>query len=91
MPVLRQKIVSQLIAGEPLRDAPAISNVRHLALVARARASTARAAALAESGASEEVLLVEIAEARHALEELTGQKTDDDLLRHVFERFCVGK
>ena len=23
--------------------------------------------------------------------EITGRKTTDDLLRHIFERFCIGK
>ena len=26
-----------------------------------------------------------------ALEEMTGLKTTDDMLRHIFERFCIGK
>ena len=29
--------------------------------------------------------------ARETLEELTGQRTPDDLLNHIFSRFCVGK
>ena len=26
-----------------------------------------------------------------ALEELTGKRTPDDVLEHIFERFCIGK
>jgi tRNA U34 5-carboxymethylaminomethyl modifying GTPase MnmE/TrmE len=34
---------------------------------------------------------VELSAAREALEELTGRRTADDLLVHIFSRFCVGK
>jgi tRNA U34 5-carboxymethylaminomethyl modifying GTPase MnmE/TrmE len=30
-------------------------------------------------------------EARGAFEEITGRRTSDDLLAHIFERFCIGK
>jgi len=26
-----------------------------------------------------------------ALEEVTGKRTSEDLLRHIFSRFCIGK
>ena len=29
--------------------------------------------------------------ARDALEEVSGRRTSDDVLAHVFEKFCVGK
>jgi len=40
---------------------------------------------------SEEFPLLDLQEAAHALQEITGQRTSDDLLRHIFERFCIGK
>ena len=41
--------------------------------------------------ASEELVLADIADARRALEEVTGKRTTEDLLRRIFERFCIGK
>jgi tRNA U34 5-carboxymethylaminomethyl modifying GTPase MnmE/TrmE len=41
--------------------------------------------------ASEELILADIAEARRAFEEVTGKRTSEDVLRRIFERFCVGK
>jgi tRNA U34 5-carboxymethylaminomethyl modifying GTPase MnmE/TrmE len=41
--------------------------------------------------ASEELLLADIADARRALEEVTGKRTTEDLLRRIFEQFCIGK
>jgi len=88
---LRRRLADQLGAAEERRDPPAISNVRHLHLVDRAIESLARATDAADRGATEELLLAELSLARQALEELTGRRTPDDLLQHVFSRFCVGK
>ena len=93
---LRRAIVDELTDGSsaPLRDRPAITNVRHIALVQRAHEALerARAAASAAGGAlPEEFVLADLQQARAALEEITGRRTPDDLLTHIFERFCVGK
>jgi tRNA modification GTPase len=88
---LRARIVSTLTEREELRDVPAISNVRHLDLVDRAIASLNQAVAALDAGATEELVLTDLGAARRALEELTGTRTADDLLRHIFEKFCVGK
>jgi tRNA modification GTPase len=88
---LRARIVSTLADREDVRDVPAISNIRHLALVDEALAAVTRAGAALGRGATEELVLADLAAARQALEELTGKRTPDDLLRHIFARFCVGK
>jgi tRNA modification GTPase len=88
---LRAAILRVLTAGETLRDTPSISNARHLALVERAELAVNEAQLVVANGGSEEEALVEIGIARNALEELTGRTTDEDLLRHIFGRFCVGK
>jgi tRNA modification GTPase len=88
---LRERIVSTLAGREDARDVPAITNIRHLALVDDALAAVTRAGAALADGATEELVLADLAAARQALEELTGRKTPDDVLRHIFARFCVGK
>jgi len=93
---LRRAIVDELTDGSsaPLRDRPSITNVRHIALVQRAHEALerARAAASDAGGAlSEEFVLADLQEARAALEEVTARRAPDDLLAHIFERFCVGK
>ncbi len=80
-----------LAAGEVLRDCPAITNVRHATLLGRARASLMNAAAVIEQAAPEEIVLIDLQDAAQALQEITGRRTTDDLLRHIFERFCIGK
>ena len=91
---LRRAMTTALGSAAPARDRPAITNVRHLALVQRADEALRRArdAAAADGGAlSEEFILADLQEARAALEEISGRRATDALLEHIFSRFCVGK
>ena len=90
---LRRKIVAALDV-DLQRDRPAITNVRHIAQAERARdaLTRARAAALADGGSmSEEFVLADLSDARTALEEISGRRATEDLLAHIFSRFCIGK
>ena len=84
-------IASTLTETEQLRDSPQLTNTRHAILLERARASLERTAAALDDLVSEEFPLLDLQEAAHALQEITGKKTSDDLLRHIFARFCIGK
>ncbi len=88
---LVEAIGQALGSGEELRDRPQVTNVRHAMLLERARESLTRAASALESEVSEEFPLLDLQEAGAALQEITGKRTADDLLRHIFERFCIGK
>ncbi len=90
---LRRRLVEALDV-EPARDRPAITNVRHIALVERAHEALARAraAALDANGAlPEEFVLADLTDARTALEEISGRRATEDLLAHIFSKFCIGK
>jgi tRNA modification GTPase len=90
---LRCRIVAALDV-DLMRDRPAITNMRHIGLVERAHVALGRAlaAARAEGGSmSEEFVLADLAEARAAFEEVSGRRAPDDLLEHIFARFCIGK
>ncbi|HUE86816.1 MAG TPA: tRNA uridine-5-carboxymethylaminomethyl(34) synthesis GTPase MnmE [Vicinamibacterales bacterium] len=91
---LVDRMAAALGAGEALRDQPLVSNVRHGDLLRQCDAALARAAdALSASNQtiSEEFILADLQEAAAALQEITGQRTTDDLLAHIFSRFCIGK
>jgi tRNA modification GTPase len=91
---LADRIVSRLADGELQRDPPAVTNVRHVTLLEEARRSLehARAAYTETAGTlPEEFLIADLQEARHRLEEVTGRRSAEDVLRHIFEKFCVGK
>jgi tRNA modification GTPase len=88
---LRRAIAVQLTARDDLRDPPVISNARHLNRVDDAREAVTRAETALQAGSTEELVLVDLNQARRALEDITGRRTADDLLRHIFSKFCVGK
>ena len=91
MSQLRDAIAAVLAGSDALRDAPAVTNQRHLALLERAHESLSRGADALAHGAPEELALADLQEARGFLDEIVGRRTTDDLLRHIFERFCIGK
>ena len=88
---LRHRIARAVTARDDLRDPPAISNVRHLALVDEARDAMDTAARAMAAGATEEVVLADLSRARRALEEITGRRTSGDVLEAIFQKFCIGK
>ena len=88
--VLRRRLIEALEI-EPIGDSPAITNVRHIGLVRRAQDGLVRARTAARAALSEEFVLADLQEARIALEEITGQRTPDDVLTHIFSKFCIGK
>ncbi len=90
---MRTELV-RVLDVEPARDQPAITNLRHARLVQTAHDALGRArAALVERGrsVSEEFVLADLQHARNALEEISGRRAPEDLLAHIFARFCIGK
>ncbi|MEO5741803.1 MAG: tRNA uridine-5-carboxymethylaminomethyl(34) synthesis GTPase MnmE [Vicinamibacterales bacterium] len=93
---LRGAIRQTLEGANPAtaRDTAAVTNVRHAALLERARSSLRRAGDAIEAPGgpvAEEFVLTDLQDARAALEEVTGKRTPEDLLSHIFSRFCIGK
>ncbi len=82
------------MGDEPLRDTALVTNLRHEQLLRVARGALGRACeglAACGGGVDEELVLADIAAARVALESITGRRTTEDVLRRIFERFCIGK
>jgi tRNA modification GTPase len=92
---LKSIIVDGLSAGGKVeRDTAAVTNIRHIELLERARNALVRARCAvsdADGQLSEEFVLADLQDARHAFEEITGKRTADDVLAHIFARFCIGK
>jgi len=90
---LRRRIIRALDV-DLQADRPAITNVRHIALVEEADRALLRARQAAVTDGQtmpEEFVLADLQDARSRLEEITGQRTPEDLLAHIFSRFCIGK
>ncbi|MDA1093937.1 MAG: tRNA uridine-5-carboxymethylaminomethyl(34) synthesis GTPase MnmE [Acidobacteria bacterium] len=88
---LRVALRSALMGEEGLRDTPTVGNLRHIGLLDQAGAALEEAEAAVETGATEEFVLADLQRARAAFEELTGVRTPDDVVNHIFARFCIGK
>ncbi len=70
---------------------PSVTNVRHVHSLRRVQAALRRGAQLVERAAPGELVAAELAQAADALGEITGETTPEDVLEHIFARFCVGK
>jgi tRNA modification GTPase len=89
--IVRTAIMRELTGSERLRDTPSISNARHIALLGEARSHLVSARAAAAAATPEEFVMTDLAAARACFDEVVGVRTSDDVLRHIFERFCIGK
>ncbi len=73
------------------REYVALSNVRHRDSLEKCAAALQRFTANAMGGLYPELLAIELREALHALGEITGETTTDDILDQIFKQFCIGK
>jgi len=79
------------LAGGDSTDGACTARARHVAALERAGAHLAVAeSALVERNAGE-LAAEELREVQHALGEITGEFTSEDLLGAIFSSFCVGK
>jgi len=82
---------AKLMAAVGWRDQEAgafMARERHLRALSVAQSHLERSA---EVLASAELFAEELRLAQHALSEITGEFTSDDLLGEIFTRFCIGK
>ena len=64
---------------------------RHLEALARARASVEAAAGILKETRAGELVAQELRVAQRALDEISGEFTNEDLLGRIFSSFCIGK
>src|SRR3989338_5804771 len=70
---------------------PFVSNVRHINALRDCSSAVEEAQAVFRKGLSLEFASEEIKRAVHFLDTITGRNIDNDLLEHIFSRFCIGK
>jgi len=87
---LRAAVADAALGGDHA-DAVWVSNIRHVDALRRVREALARAGELASAGQPHELTAAELADATAALGEITGETTPEDVLRRIFDRFCIGK
>ncbi len=91
---LAAEIRSALGVEAAERDTVAVTNRRHIGLMEAARSALGRAVENLEAAGgelSEEFVLQDLHAAGAALEEVRGRRAPEELLEHIFSRFCIGK
>lgn len=92
VPELRQKILALAAPVSGLApESEFITNLRHRQAIETAVCSLAKAREAAVRRVPHEMLLLDLYDALHALDALTGATTVDDVLGRIFSTFCVGK
>ena len=88
---LREAILTLATGGASTSGGATLTSLRHRDAVTRAHADLLRARDAAQHATPHEMLLLDLYAALHALDELTGQTTNDDILHRIFSTFCIGK
>jgi tRNA modification GTPase len=87
---LRQHLKEQAGVGD-LGEGVYTARRRHLDAIERARARFRAGREALTRARAGELLAEELRESQHALAEITGEFTPDDLLGRIFAEFCIGK
>jgi tRNA modification GTPase len=88
---LRRAILSQLTRDAPGAETALLTNLRQQQAVSMALAALVRAQQATVATIPHEMILLDLYEALHALDALTGTTTSDDILNLIFSKFCIGK
>jgi tRNA modification GTPase len=91
---LRAAIHAGLGRGDTEADPPIVTNVRHARLLAKVvdgLESMLNDLSNPACPPPEEVVVHNLTSVRALLEEISGTRTPDDVLAHIFARFCIGK
>jgi tRNA modification GTPase len=89
---LRGEILRQIGGnGATQQETGFLTNVRHQQLVQDSLGSLDRAANALKTQMPHEMILLDLYGALHALDEITGATTADDILNLIFGSFCIGK
>ena len=89
---LRSEILRHIGGDSGLQvESGFLTNARHQQLVRDSLTALAAAKAAIANKVPHEMLLLDLYNALHALDEITGATTTDDILNLIFSTFCIGK
>jgi tRNA modification GTPase len=88
-----EEAISKLFFGGELEsgDLTYVSNVRHIALLKRAKQSLQDAYEAANSGIPIDIMQIDVRLAWEQLGEVIGDSAPDALIDQIFSQFCLGK
>ena len=88
---LRGAILSFITHQAPAGETALLTNLRQQQAVSSALTALASAQRAVAEKIPHEMMLLDLYEALHSLDALTGQTTTDDILNLIFSTFCIGK
>jgi tRNA modification GTPase len=88
---LRLALLGDRAAPAEAPPVPTIINARHEDLLRQALAAMEETKRDAEKGLGDECLALSLRKSLEAMDQITGEKTDDDILDSIFSKFCIGK
>ncbi len=89
---LKQRMKSLSIGAEKLSEGSImLTNLRHYEAVRNALQSLSQAETQVECHAPTELIASDLRDALHHIGTITGKVSTDDILNHIFEKFCIGK
>jgi tRNA modification GTPase len=91
LPELRHAILSLITKQAPNAETALLTNLRQQQSVIAAITALTRANLATTKIIPHEMLLLDLYEALHSLDALTGSTTSDDILDLIFSKFCIGK
>jgi tRNA modification GTPase len=90
--VLKEKLANFILKeAVPSTSGLLIMNLRQKGALKEARKSVKRALNVLKQGLSEELIAFDLREGINKLGEITGEVATDEILNHIFSRFCIGK
>ena len=87
---LKEKLIGMVRNGQGVPDT-VVSNARHYEALTKTATALQNVREGIDEGRSGDLLAPDIRLALQYLGEITGEITTDDLLAHIFEKFCIGK
>ena len=88
---LRQQLAQSAQLHALSTNATIVTNARHYSALHSALDSLHAVLSGLDQGISSDFLALDIRHALHHLGEITGEISTDDLLGHIFSKFCIGK
>jgi tRNA modification GTPase len=88
-------MLQTMIAGYARADSSRVSdsliNARHAQLLRQIVSALEKAERALDTAPSNEFIAIDVREALRCIGEMTGEVWNEDVLNHIFSRFCIGK
>jgi tRNA modification GTPase len=86
-----KQALRELLIAVPTEPEIVLTNVRHKAALERSIGGLSAAVTSLDHRVPAELVALELAEAKRGLEEVVGMVDNEDILEHIFTKFCIGK